>query len=273
MNIFDEQFYCIVCHLKGCHLPQDLERARHRLNNLGSDPTLGRLECLDCPNYTELLQIAGPNEIQYVWQMSKSPSFDGDVEWLVLPTILGNILDRDYAKYVTAPESAKMKTMCSFGVHINFKAEVRTKWLLDRTTLGADGTRSFKKTCKTVVLGNFNRESMTLQVDGQAWRKIRCVRITHENQGPIVEGDLGAVLKERMQEYVCASDSENEEATEMVAELEAAAEGEGLLHMFEAEPLHDGQVENDVDVAEEMLYKICDCIRTMCHLSFLASCH
>ena len=213
------------------HIVQEIQDARQRLDNPSTDRAFGTL---DRPSYAELLDQADPGEIMYLWQMKKQEVVDDSADWINLPTVISRIMDREYARYINTTSTVKLRDVSSFGVHVQFESEVKYQWFHDKTKLLSDGSRAFLKPNAKgrVLLLNFCRPSLELQVNSGAFRKVRCVRITHESAGEIVqESSLAGILQERLQGYMQAdldSDGEAEHDQEQHDEDAEAAEQEGL---------------------------------------------
>lgn len=223
--------YTYECFISLRHIVQEIQDARERLDNPSSDRTFDTLEL---PSYAELLEQAEPGEVMYLWQMKTDDVVDDSADWINLPTVISRILDREYARYINTSSTVKLRDVSSFGVHIQFESEAKYQWFHDKTKLLSDGSRTWVKPNKRVrvLLLNFNRQSLELQVDSGDFHKVRCVRITHESAGEIVqESSLAGILQERLRGYMQAdldSDGEAEHDQEQHDQDAEAAEQEGL---------------------------------------------
>lgn len=205
------------------------------------EATFQSLEDLGCPSFSEVMVGVQEGETRYLWQMRKDPTYPGDTERLVLPLCIGRVLDREFARYVTANEQIKLKPITTFGIHVNFQTEVAVSWSEKRTVLRDDGSRTLIKPSKTVMVVNFNRLSVEIKLDDSEWKKLRCVKVTHDSaKDVVVEGALADVLTQRLHMYHAASDEEKSEDdaddTKQDQDVEAA-EQEGF---FDVDQAHHG---------------------------------
>ena len=105
-----------------------LAHARAQLADPLYDPVLA---ALDRPSHADVLTLAAPGEVIYLWQMRKERQGQGDPvpnddvlpDWTDLPTILSNALDREYAKYVNT--TGPMKKVVPIVINVGLGVEMR----------------------------------------------------------------------------------------------------------------------------------------------------
>ena len=145
------------------------------------------------PCCAEILQTVEPGEVAYLWQMRVEES------WTILPTLIRRALDREYATWVCRG-TKQLKPMCSAGFHLRFNQEMKVQHLLEKTRLDADGSRHLPSDSKHWLIMNFHRERLEIRLDTDDWRKIRCVKLTHEEAGQVVNApQLQSILTSRME--------------------------------------------------------------------------
>ena len=196
-----------------------------------------------------MVSIMKPGDIQFLWQIHLD---QGEHHWRTLPNVFSRAMDREYAKFATQkPEGPALRGIVSFAIHINFNKELSFKWIQAKTKLNNDGSRSALKPCLTALVANFNRRSLEVQLDGGPWQSVRCVKVTYEQEGEVVQAcDLAQLLQHRLQEY--QSDGEDSQAARedqemQEAEAAEAAEQEGIMVPVEnmAEAVGDGRCEEE----------------------------
>ena len=197
-----------------------MAHARAQLADPLYDPVLA---ALDRPSHADVLTLAAPGEVIYLWQMRKERQGQGDPvpnddvlpDWTDLPTILSNALDREYAKYVNT--TGPMKKVVPIVINVGLGVEMRYVWMKENLTHDDDGNVSVKKT-KTgrnrgqYLLVRFNRESLSIQLDAAPWAQVRCVKITHAGDEAIQQGAMSDLLKHRLAVYI--DDVEEEDSPE-----------------------------------------------------------
>ena len=213
------------------------------MNSFGLEGSEISLDSLPC--YAEILERTVPGETQLLWQMSKDCLYEGDPEWLILPDSISLALDREYAKFCS-PEAQilKVRPITAFAVHVTFGHEMPFSWLQARTSVDKDGIRRMMKGSKTYCVVNFDRKNVRIQLDTAGWRAVRCVRVTHQDGGQVMQpGTLAALLQDRLAAY---QDSEGEggemddEKAEADEEAQENAEQEGVGDLFNGELRGDG---------------------------------
>ena len=242
------------------HIDQELEEATEALR----DPQAIQLSSLDITSYNEILQQALPGEIQYIWQMAKNKNGPDDVDFLVLPTCISKVLDREYARWVCANPDLHLREIVGFGIHVGFGTEARVGWFNERTYTDREGCKQFRKHSSKVMAINFDRANLNIKLDASPWYKVRCIKVTHEDAGMVIqEGELRSVLQQRLADYLgadCSDESDHdgcEEHHEQAA-LQEAAEAEGLaegLGLAERQALGDGfdqQLEENAEHMQEL---------------------
>ena len=190
-----------------------------------------------------LLDHTLPGEVGFFWQISQPHGVESG--WIFLPTALSNVLDKEYARYVNAEDQSKLRPVVSFGLHVTFGSLVTQRWLNDRTNMAPDGKRTAKKPNKNIMLLHFKPGTVELQLEVGPWRKVRCVRVTHEEAGEVVQPEsLQSLLKDRLLDYESEAEG-SDEADSIEAESEDAAFAEGHVAP-EGEP-HEPHGEEDGD--------------------------
>lgn len=225
-------------------------QARKRLADPTPEAAFGSLDDLGCPSYSEILAESYEGEIQYLWQLQKDARHPEDNDWIVLPVCVGKVLDREYARWVTSSDTTKLQPVYTFGIHLGFKTEISYGWQDKRTKLQADGSRTLIRPQKQILILNFNRPAVELKMDSGTWRKVRCVKVTHETPGEVVvESDLQDLLKDRLRCYENSDDEGDQQETEDVVERNEQAEQaeeEGFL----VEALVGDGLEEDVPLVQ-----------------------
>ena len=226
-------------------------KAKQRLIDPKPDEGFGSLDDLGCPSYSEILAESYEGEVQYFWQLQKDARHLEDNDWIVLPVCVGKVLDREYARWVTSTDTTKLQPVFTFGIHLAFKSEISYGWQDKRTKVQADHSRTLIKPQKNILMLNFNRRTVELKMDSGIWRKVRCVKVTHETPGEVVvESDLHDILKDRLHAYANSDDEGGgEQAEEIVEQNEQneQAEEEG----FVLEPVLGDGFEEDVPLMQD----------------------
>ena len=225
------------------------------------DPQAIQLASLGIPSYSEILHQSLPGEVQYIWQMAKNKTAPDDVDFIVLPTCISKVLDRENARWVCTNPELHLREIVGFGIHISFGMESRATWFADRTFMDKEGCRQFKKPSKVVMAINFDRANLNIKLDASPWYKVRCIKVTHEDAGMVIEeSELQSVLQQRLAEYFGAEasdESDNDAGVEQHEHdaLQEEAEAEGLaegLVVPEGQVLGDGLQQDFEETAEHM---------------------
>ena len=214
----------------------------------GPDECFGSLDDLGCPSYSEILAESYEGEVQYFWQLQKDATHPEDNDWIVLPVCVGKVLDREYARWVTSSDNTKLQPVFTFGIHLALKSEISYGWQDKRTKALADQSRTLIKPQKNILMLNFNRRAVELKLDSGIWRKVRCVKVTHETPGEVVvEADLHDILKDRLHAYENSDDECAEKPAEEIVEQDEQAEQEGFVQ----EPILGDGFEEDVPMMQD----------------------
>ena len=197
-----------VCAILVCDgfCVQEIRQAHERLANPDDvDPTL--FSQLERPSYAEILSQALPGETVFVWQRQVERPEGSPIEddgWQHLPECVSRVLDRDFARFVNVREGFKIHDVSAFAIHLRFQSEIRPCWVSERTRQSDNGSRSWIKPNKVAVLVNFDRKKLEIQVDGNKWHSVRCVKVTHTGGEVVQQGDLHELLQQRLRDYIDA---------------------------------------------------------------------